>query len=78
MKQPDRFTRAVDKFDRRDEWCTPVIDASKAITLLRKEHVWMRRQLKDLSKIQLGSAEYQNGLEIAVQEMVYRLNQRRK
>lgn len=75
MKKLDRFERAVEKLPQEcDYGCYPC----DVVSLLRKEHAWMRRQLKELSKIQLGDVEYQNGLEVAVQEMAYRLSQRRK
>lgn len=79
MKKPNRFERAATKA-ASDGYSSAawVISIADATDLLRKEHEWMRRQLKELSKIQIGDAVYQNGLEVAVQEMVYRLNQRRK
>ena len=78
MKKPDRFERAVRKNQRHDEWGIAIVNADDVSKLLRNEHRWMRRQLTSIAKIRLGSAEYQNGLNVAVLEMLRRLDQRRK
>lgn len=80
MKKPDRFERAVDKFDWRDEWCTPVIDARKAIDLLRKEHVWMRRMVSGLDDVSYThmSDDYQAGMHHAYHAVLWKLAKRRK
>lgn len=79
-RKPDRFERAVSRIAKSDEdvGYTDFCFSRDVVELLRAEHAWMRRQLTSIAKIRLGSAEYQNGLNVAVLEMLRRLDQRRK
>lgn len=78
MKKPDRFERAVRKNQRHDDWGIAIVNADDVSKLLRNEHAWMRRQLQAISKIKFEEGPLKTGIDTVIEEMVYRLDQRRK
>lgn len=75
---PDRFEKMVRKEQRRDDWGIAVVSVEDVINLLRKEHAWMRRQVQSIKKIRVDDGVLQAGIDVAVDEMTFRLAQRRK
>lgn len=74
MKQPDRFERIVKARMEKDGG----IWSDTAIDLLRNEHAWMRRQLQAIARVKFGEGLLKTGVDTAIEEIVYRLDQRRK
>lgn len=73
-RKPDRFERMVLKKTYPDM----AVYKEDAINLLRKEHAWMRRQLSAIAKIKFEEGPFHAGVAVAIEEMLYRLEQRRK
>lgn len=74
MKKPDRFERMV----AAKSAPSMVLHRHDVVDLLRKEHAWMRRQLKAISQIKFGDGEFRVGFDTVIEELEYRLAQRRK
>lgn len=82
-KKPDRFERAVEKHVHTNQWNMPVIHAERAAKLLRAEHAWMRRQIKEIDRVRLRKdpdtpPNIQIGIAAALDDLERRLAQRRK
>lgn len=70
----DRFERMVLK-RMEEDGC---IWSSGAVDLIRKEHAWMRRTVKELFKATSGNTWVLRGSRIAYAIMLSKLEQRRK
>jgi len=86
-KKPDRFERMVlkriyvlNKQQRTKGFrCGGCMEYPEVTKLLRAEHAWIRRQIRDIERAQsCDNADIHAGVSIALYELEYRLTQRRK
>ena len=83
MKQSDRFERMVEKTlvrlnkDKRTKGfrCSGCLEYTVVITLLRKEHAWMRRMVK---KVDAWACQELADNDDVIAEIMKQLDQRRK
>lgn len=79
MKKPDRLERKLERESRDGVTLT----LSSAIKLLRAEHAWMRRQIKEIDRVSSRkdvdiSPSVRVGMAAVLDDLERRLTQRRK
>lgn len=76
MKRPDRFERAVGRYDGdRDDFQAKLIPAARVLTLLRAQHRAMVRMVREVGKIGFQDGEFQAGRDLSCDEILSRLKE---
>lgn len=78
MKKPDRFQRTLNKIVLDGESDDPFILYEDVIKLLRAEHAWMVRMVRDLTVYRFPNGPFEDPYYISRQALLHKLAQRRK
>lgn len=78
MKKPDRFERMLEKLVFDGESYDPFVHYEDVAKLLRDEHAWMVRMVRDLTVYRFPNGPFEDPYYISRQALLHKLAQRRK
>ncbi len=77
MTKPDRFERALATERYDDSWGIPCVTTKAALRLLRREHAWFRRMVRQEAQRALDETPSMGDGDV-IENILRRLDQRRK
>jgi hypothetical protein len=78
QRKPDRIDKRVAKVIYHDGFGLQYVSPADAAKLLRREHEWMRKEVRKLQRMSGNNTSWSDGWKQALANVIGKLTQRRK